>query len=633
MVKKYFLLLLVAMSLQAQSLDRATADSLYHQLAAANPQAAGVDMGSLARYARGLDSDYQHKILQLYLAKAADSRNNKNGAMWANSNLAAASLYVVLGKRDSALQLCLNCAEKLQQSGETALEAGCYSFIIKNSLGSERETLKYIYDALYLYEQLHDTAQMVPLYAELARACRRSGNLKRAVYYSLKTVGPACDDSLYSLSLAAYYYLHLGDTTDGQRLITIARRKHSCASDTMNFFYYRAMCYYFRLKGQIDSSNYYAMNVVQPLIINGLYRADPEPVLILAANCQERGLIKEQKKWIDLVYNSASDHSAPYFLQQIYEAKYRWEEQQGNEGTAYKFYKQYVFWTDSIKRMGVLDEVVTREADDEFRNRKEAYESASTQQISRQKNITILSLVFLLVVFVFGVFQYRNYKAQQKANLSLAVEKKRSEDLLLNILPEAVAEELKAKGSADARLFDEVTVLFTDFKSFTSVSETLTPQILVNELNECFRAFDEIVGKYNIEKIKTMGDGFIAAAGLPSANPNHAIDMVKAALEIRDFMAERQRQTKDDKLQTFEIRIGLHSGPVVAGIVGVKKFAYDIWGDTVNTAARMEQNSEAGKVNISEATYAFVKDQFKCEYRGEIEVKNKGKMKMYFVGA
>ena len=207
-------------------------------------------------------------------------------------------------------------------------------------------------------------------------------------------------------------------------------------------------------------------------------------------------------------------------------------------------------------------------------------------------------------------------------------EKKKSDDLLLNILPEEVAEELKNKGSADAKLFDDVTVLFTDFKGFTTVAERLTPQQLVNELHACFKGFDEIMGKYNIEKIKTVGDAYLAVSGLPIANPKHAENMVYAAIEISAFMKNR-KQTLGD--QTFDIRIGLHSGNVVAGIVGVKKFAYDIWGDTVNTAARMEQNSEAGKINISESTYQLVKDKFTCTYRGEINAKNKGALGMYFV--
>jgi len=219
-------------------------------------------------------------------------------------------------------------------------------------------------------------------------------------------------------------------------------------------------------------------------------------------------------------------------------------------------------------------------------------------------------------------------KALRESEEVVLSEKKKSDDLLLNILPAEVADELKNKGSAEARHFDNVTVLFTDFKGFTTMAERLSPQQLVNELDACFRAFDHIMERHNIEKIKTVGDAYLAVCGLPHANPNHATTMVQAALEIIDFMNARKAQVGD---MTFDIRVGLHTGNVVAGIVGVKKFAYDIWGDTVNTAARMEQNSDAGKINISQNVYDLVRHQFVCTYRGEIAAKNKGALGMYFV--
>jgi class 3 adenylate cyclase/tetratricopeptide (TPR) repeat protein len=224
----------------------------------------------------------------------------------------------------------------------------------------------------------------------------------------------------------------------------------------------------------------------------------------------------------------------------------------------------------------------------------------------------------------------------QKSNLTLSetlvelkLEKQKSDDLLLNILPEEVAEELKEKGTTTAKHFDNVTVLFTDFVNFTNAGEHMNPQQLIDELHSCFKTFDEITGKYDIEKIKTIGDAYLAVAGLPTPDPHHAENIVRAAMEISAYM---QNRLATNGKNTFEVRIGIHSGSAVAGIVGVKKFAYDIWGDTVNTAARMEQNSEAGKINISETTYNLVKDKIKCTYRGEIEAKGKGMLKMYFVG-
>ncbi|NDC42389.1 MAG: adenylate/guanylate cyclase domain-containing protein [Chitinophagia bacterium] len=210
----------------------------------------------------------------------------------------------------------------------------------------------------------------------------------------------------------------------------------------------------------------------------------------------------------------------------------------------------------------------------------------------------------------------------------LVKERRKSDKLLLNILPEEVAAELKANGAAKARNFNNVTVLFTDFVGFTSVSEFLSPQELVDELHTCFKAFDEIMMRHGIEKIKTVGDAYLAVAGLPVHDEAHATKMVKAALEIRDFMVQRYAQLGD---RSFRVRIGINSGNVVAGIVGVKKFAYDIWGDTVNIAARMEQNGEPDKINVSETTWQLVKNDFQCTYRGEIAAKNKGSLRMYFV--
>jgi class 3 adenylate cyclase len=195
-------------------------------------------------------------------------------------------------------------------------------------------------------------------------------------------------------------------------------------------------------------------------------------------------------------------------------------------------------------------------------------------------------------------------------------------------LPAEIASELKANGTTKARHFDNVTVLFTDFVNFTSSSERMNPQQLIDELHTCFKAFDEITAKYRIEKIKTIGDAYLAVAGLPNADPKHAENVVMAAKEIGAFMNDRIAKVGN---RTFDIRMGIHSGSVVAGIVGVKKFAYDIWGDTVNTAARMEQSSEPGRINISGTTYELVKSKISCEYRGEIEVKGKGMLKMYYV--
>jgi class 3 adenylate cyclase len=208
---------------------------------------------------------------------------------------------------------------------------------------------------------------------------------------------------------------------------------------------------------------------------------------------------------------------------------------------------------------------------------------------------------------------------------------KRSDSLLLNILPREIADELKQFGKSYARKHDEVTILFADIKGFSSIAETLSAQELVTQLDECFRAFDHIVDKHGLEKIKTVGDAYVCACGLPKPVVDNATKAVRAALDMMNFIKGFSITRTIQDLPAFEFRIGIHTGPVVTGVVGLKKFTYDIWGDAVNLAARMEQHGEAGKINISGSTYALIKDKFTCTPRGKIPAKNKGEVEMYFV--
>lgn len=210
-------------------------------------------------------------------------------------------------------------------------------------------------------------------------------------------------------------------------------------------------------------------------------------------------------------------------------------------------------------------------------------------------------------------------------------EKAKSDELLLNILPFEVAEELKEKGYTTAKSFDEVTVLFSDIKGFTHVAEKMTARDLVKEIDTYFSAFDRIMQQCGLEKIKTIGDAYIAAGGLPEGNKANSRNVVEAAIAMQKVVEQFGRERAAAGHPYFELRIGIHTGPVVAGVVGIKKFQYDIWGDTVNLAARMEQSGVPGKINISQSTYEKVKDNFSCIHRGKIEAKNKGEIDMYFV--
>ncbi len=312
-----------------------------------------------------------------------------------------------------------------------------------------------------------------------------------------------------------------------------------------------------------------------------------------------------------------------YDITKVYEGLAFSCAQMNNHVDAFNYQQKLIDTKDKIYNLEVDKKLGTKLFAFEM-EKKQGEINLQEEIIGRQKLVRngFIGGFAIMVLFAVVFFLQRN---------KIGREKKRSDELLLNILPEEVAEELKAKGEAEAKHIEEVTVLFTDFKGFTAIAEKLTPKELVTDIHECFSAFDHIMEKYGMEKIKTIGDSYMAAGGLPTPNKTNASDAVNAAIEIRQFIEEGKARKIAIGKPYFEIRIGIHTGPVVAGIVGVKKFAYDIWGDTVNTASRMESSGEVGKVNISGNTYALVKDKFKCIQRGKIEARGKGEIDMYFV--
>jgi class 3 adenylate cyclase/Tfp pilus assembly protein PilF len=321
-----------------------------------------------------------------------------------------------------------------------------------------------------------------------------------------------------------------------------------------------------------------------------------------------------------------SEKDALQGLTELYAAQKRYD-------SAFKYFQIYTDLKDTLLNQENIEEVTRKELQYGFDKKMLEEQLRSELEINKQKNRKNIFLFAGLGIFVILIGLWSRLNYIRKSRAIIKKERDRSEELLLNILPAEVAEELKEKGFAEARHFDEVTVLFSDFKGFTVMAEKLSPAELVHEIDYCFKKFDEITTKFGIEKIKTIGDAYMCAGGLPVTNKTNPTDIVMAALEIQNFMEIlKTDRIKEDK-PYFELRIGIHTGPVVAGIVGIKKFQYDIWGDTVNIASRMESSGAVGKVNISQMTYEKIRDQFECEYRGKIEAKNKGTVDMYFVKA
>jgi adenylate cyclase len=301
----------------------------------------------------------------------------------------------------------------------------------------------------------------------------------------------------------------------------------------------------------------------------------------------------------------------------------------GDHGKSLSYYKEHITYRDSVNNIASVQKMGDLRTDFEV-SQKQIEVDLLNQTKKTQRIIAIASVIALFLVFLLALGLYRRYQFIKKTNSIIEEEKNRSNNLLLNILPEETALELKQNGKVLAKKFESVTVLFTDFVGFTQYAEYLPPEKLVESVDYYFSKFDEIMEKYGLEKIKTVGDAYLCAGGLPFPTEDHAFKTVLAAIEITEFVKASKKINTLNQTR-FEIRIGINTGPLVAGVVGIKKFAYDIWGDTVNIASRMESNSEAGKINISENTYELIKDSFDCDYRGEIEAKNKGVMKMYFV--
>jgi class 3 adenylate cyclase len=254
---------------------------------------------------------------------------------------------------------------------------------------------------------------------------------------------------------------------------------------------------------------------------------------------------------------------------------------------------------------------------------------------------TIVIGFFLLLIIEFAIYKFLELKFKRKQRVLEQIINKKNEDLvkvnektealLANVLPKNTAAELMAKGKATKTKYNFVTVLFSDIQGFTQIAEEMNPEVLIDELDKFFFHFDSVVEKYRIEKIKTIGDAYMCAGGIPEKNRTNPVEVILAALEMQEYMKNLKEASLIQGMKYWDIRIGIHTGTVIAGVVGHKKLSYDIWGDTVNIASRMESSGEAGKINISGSTYEFVKDFFVCEHRGKMPVKYKGELDMYFV--
>jgi len=467
-----------------------------------------------------------------------------------------------------------------------------------------------------------------------------SDTKKDSLYVILKEVNSIKDTLWYIRTIGSLgnEFRNAGDLVKADSLIKIAlreSRKYRMKSQEMISL--SRMTFIYRNEGKYDS----AISLLMP--VNAYYdkigkkRLYAENLITLADCYLYKFTLETRKDYLDSAekYINISlkiSREIEYKINTLdnYYYAYLISRERGDLAKTAGYLEKYVALNDSLYGRDTrrkLEGIAIRQRDEIARAKLLTKEA----EVARQRIFTRAGIAGIVLTSLLLFLLYRNYRNQKKSNKVILQEKQRSEDLLLNILPEEIARELKAGGSSKAKAFTMVTVMFTDFKDFTRVSEKVSAELLVDEIHHCFSAFDNIIQKYTIEKIKTIGDAYMCASGLPVSTYTHATDMVLAALEIRNFMLARKKEKIERGEIPFELRIGIHTGPVVAGIVGIKKYAYDIWGDTVNIAARMEQNSDAGKINISGSTYMLVKEKFACTHRGKIEAKNKGVIDMYFL--
>ena len=374
-----------------------------------------------------------------------------------------------------------------------------------------------------------------------------------------------------------------------------------------------------------DSAAIYAASAVQLAREAGNARRGADAALLAGDIAARAGRAKEALAYYGKAWESAGSITYTDAMSRAVDQLVSINAAQGDFKAAYE-------WSLEQEQ---LAKDIRRRIEEEQNTRQQAALEALEAQKSREQRILLWALAALLGVMM--IFYYNRQRANRRTrgelaekNAMIEEKRRRSEQLLLNILPSAVAAELTVRNKVAARRYDNATVMFIDFVGFTSVAERFEPEVLIAELDYCFSRFDEMIGRNRIEKIKTVGDAYICASGL-SARDERPDDMILLALRIQDFLRQHKADGEHSERPRFDARIGIHFGPVVAGVVGTKKFAYDIWGDTVNTAARMEEACEPGMVNVSGAVHEAAKGAFNWQYRGKIATKNKTELDMYFV--
>ena len=521
---------------------------------------------------------------------------------------------------------------------------------IKHMLGEYNTALSILFAAEDIRKEQGDQQGLAEVYNNIGAVYQLQKSYNKAEEYyrrSVEVYAKLQDQQMLARSYNNFGALY-SDMNEPEKALIQHRRSlaiwTSLNSDVWMGVSYMHMGNCMEQMDQLDSARFYFQKSLKAIKGQSSKYMEGIVSIDLGNNSRMTGRYKEALQWCKDALDIADEMDVVPMQQGACECLYQAQESLGNGNMALSYYKRYILLRDSIFGQENVKEMTRIELTHAFAQEHLADSLAQVQrlvelelrrqeEVAKEREHRNIAFFVGIGVFALAIGLWSRLRYINRSRRAIQLERDRSDDLLLNILPEAVAQELKDNGVADAKLMEQVSVIFTDFAGFTQYAERLSPKAMVKDIHECFSAFDHIMEKHGVEKIKTIGDAYMAAGGLPTSNVTHAKDVVEAAFEIRDFIAEGKARKIEAGLPYFEIRIGIHSGPVVAGIVGVRKFAYDIWGDTVNTANRMESAGSVGCVNISGTTYELLKDKPDLRFtsRGRIEAKGKGEMEMYFV--
>ncbi|MBC7830215.1 MAG: tetratricopeptide repeat protein [Chitinophagaceae bacterium] len=540
--------------------------------------------------------EYWQKSLQTF-----DKMNDSANIARLLSNIGA--VYFNNGDDSKALEYhlkSLRVAEKIMDTLRIVTAMNNIGVVYMNKSATHGKAMQYFLKAVPLSELSGDKPAIGTSTVNLGELYFDSGDHEKALFYFQKSL------EAYKNSVNITYSLNsIGKLYTSQGNYKLAKEFHE-----------RALGIATKLSARQDM-------VISLLGLAGMYMKQENYTAALSSYKQAEPIAKEINaghelkntyEGLALTYSKLSDYSHAY-----------------NYQTLLTGIKDTLYNVESDKKMLGLQfdfEIQKKEGQITLLQKDKDLQELNIKREKLTKNALLAGFGLILII---AFILLRNYRSKVKVNKILDQQNAEIQHLILNVLPAEVADELQKNGHATPKYYESVSVMFTDIVGFTKIADTLSAQEVVAELNDVFIAFDQIIEKYDLEKIKTIGDSYMCAGGIPRNDELHAVKIVRAALDIREYMAITNEARKAAGASPWELRIGIHSGPVVAGVVGKNKYAYDIWGSTVNIASRMESNGQPGQINISASAYELVKENYDCTHRGKIFAKNVGEIDMYFV--